>query len=169
MFPYTSLHYFYLGVCFHPPVVTQNTRVQDFKKLAENQMLNFYQKSWWSVEDDKGRLGPRTRVLVFVLWSCEWRSLSRSIQENLQDLGWPWTCRTSGETPTNGFEQPQEKLWERCELHKKKMFFFCVVESSSLIAFKILILHLEGFAEEKTSCDTLATALGMESDSPSFN
>ena len=48
--------------------------------------------------------------------------------------------------------------------------YFCIMESSSLIDFKILICHLAGFAEEKTSWrDKLVRALAMESDSPSFN
>ena len=53
---------------------------------------------------------------------------------------------------------------------KNKKCYFCIVGSSSLIAFKILVSHLAGLAEEKTSwCDWLVRAPGMESSSPNFN
>lgn len=47
--------------------------------------------------------------------------------------------------------------------------YFCIVESPSLIAFKILVCHLVGFAEDKTSWfDKLVRALARESW-PRFN
>ena len=53
---------------------------------------------------------------------------------------------------------------------KNKKYYFCIVGSSSLTAFKMLISHLAGLAEEKTSwCDWLVRALAMESNSPNFN